>query len=53
MLLKIRSRRVRVLTRLLSADKGIEEKEYEFAFDLFEEVIPEVRSPRLCRHLPR
>ena len=36
--------RTRVLTRPLSAEKGIEERDYEFSFDLFEEVVPEVRT---------
>ncbi|KAL1952284.1 hypothetical protein VTO73DRAFT_1433 [Trametes versicolor] len=30
-----------------NADKGIEEKEYEFAFDMFEEVIPEESAKNL------
>ena len=34
----------RVLTRFRSASKGIEERDYEFAFDLYDEVVPEVRQ---------
>ena len=41
---------LRVLTRhfWLSADKGIEEKDYEFSIDLYEEVVPEVRMHSIC-----
>ena len=34
------------LVLICSAAKGIEEKDYEFSIDLFEEVDPEVRNRR-------
>ena len=33
---------------ICSAAKGIEEKDYEFSIDLYEEVVPEVRMHSIC-----
>jgi len=35
-----------------SAEKGLEEKEYEFDAELFEEIVPEVRVSPYCVVLP-